>query len=266
MNINSAKLIYFSPTKTSKKVLEGIAQGLQADVIEHMDLTPPDAKAQEFAELHDELAIIGVPVYSGRVPPDAASRLKRLRANDTPAVVVVVYGNREYEDALLELKDLAVEAGFIPVAGGAFIGEHSFSNETTPIATGRPDAEDLDKARDFGTMILKKMGDIGVPGEISSLQVPGNVPYREPMKRSKISPITQEDVCTKCEQCAEVCPTGTVTVSDTVTTDQTLCILCCACVKNCPSGARVMEDPQIKKAAEWLHGNYSKRKEPEMYL
>lgn len=179
MNINSAKLVYFSPTKTTKKVVESIAQGIQVDMIEKLDLTPPEARTREFEELHDELAIIGAPVYGGRVPIDAVNRLQRLKGNDTPAIIVVVYGNREYEDALLELKDIAVEAGFKPVAAGAFIGEHSFANDTTLIANGRPDTDDLKKAGEFGKMIWKKLRDIQALDDMSPLHVPGNFPYRK---------------------------------------------------------------------------------------
>lgn len=67
----------------------------------------------------------------------------------------VMYGNREYEDALLELNNIVVEAGFQPVAGGAFIDEHSFENDSTPIAKGRPDIKDLQKATEFGRTIRK---------------------------------------------------------------------------------------------------------------
>jgi len=164
MNINSAKLVYFSPTKTTKAIVEGIAQGMHVSAIEEIDLTPPEAATQQFEEMHDGLAVIGVPVYGGRVPLDAVSRLQRLKANETPAVFVVVYGNRAYEDALLELKDLVTCAGFRPFAGGAFIGEHSFANETTPIAIGRPNVADLKKATEFGKLIRKKMSDrVGLP-------------------------------------------------------------------------------------------------------
>ena len=82
-------------------------------------------------------------MYGGRLPADAVKRLSNLKGHNTPAVIVVVYGNREYEDALLELNDLAIEAGFKPVAAGAFIGEHSYSNKDSPIAHGRPDEKDI---------------------------------------------------------------------------------------------------------------------------
>ena len=90
-----------------------------------------------------------------------------------------VYGNREYEDALLELQNIAIEAGFTPIAGAVFIGEHSFSTEGTPIAQGRPDADDLDRARSFGTMVQKKISNLESLRNVPPLAVPGNFPYRE---------------------------------------------------------------------------------------
>lgn len=266
MNIKSVKLIYFSPTKTTKQVIEGIAQGVQVDTVEHLDLTPPAAKTQEFAEMHDQFVIIGAPVYGGRVALEAVKRLHRLKANKTPAAIVVVYGNRAYEDALIELKNLTEEAGFVPVAGGAFIGEHSYSNETTPIACGRPDAADLKKAEEFGTGIRKKMRDINSFDEMPPLLVPGNFPYKERRNQPKVSPITRETLCTLCGTCATVCPTGAITVSDTVMTDPNGCIFCCSCIKNCPTQARVFEALPIKERAERLSKNCRDRKEPEIYL
>jgi ferredoxin len=269
MTIDSTKLIYFSPTGTTKKVVESIVQGIQAETVEHLNLTPPEAETRKFNDLYDELVIIGAPVYSGRLPTEAVQRLQHFKAFNTPAVVVVVYGNREYEDALLELTDLAVEAGFKPFAGGAFIGEHSFANEKTPIANGRPDEEDIKKAIEFGKMVRGKLEESHELDQMPPVKVPGNFPYKKRSnrtERSPISPSTQETLCTTCGKCATVCPVAAITVVDTVMTDQNTCILCCACVKNCPTGARVMDHPQIKPVAEWLSTKCRARKEPEMYV
>ena len=90
MNIESTGLIYFSPTQTTKKVIEGIAQGLQAASSQYFDLTFPDANAQARQEFTQDLAIIGAPVYSGRLPSVMLSRFKRIKGNGRPAVIVVV--------------------------------------------------------------------------------------------------------------------------------------------------------------------------------
>ena len=266
MEINSVRLVYFSPTGTSKRVAEAIAKGIQVSC-EHVDLTPPTARTQEFERLSDELAVIAAPVYAGRIPSEAVYRLRRISANDTPAVLVAVYGNRLYEDALVELQDLAIELGFRPVAGGAFIGEHSYSTAEVPTAHGRPDADDVEKAIEFSRKIVEKMSGICGPRDIPPLELPGNRPYREGMRDTSepVEPITKEELCIKSGKCAEVCPTSSITVSDVVTTKGDTCIWCCACVKNCPSGARVMS-PILQKASRWLNTNFSERREPETYL
>lgn len=266
MDIHSAKLIYFSPTKTTKKIVEGIARGLHAFTVMHVDLTKSEEELHNIGEVHDELAIIASPVYGGRLPVDVISRLQRLKGKNAPVVVIVVYGNRAYEDALLELRDLALTAGFKPIAAGAFIGEHSFSNEVTPLAAGRPDRDDLRKAEDFGRMIHKKLSNTMEFNEIHPLHVPGNFPYKERKLSSNISPVTKDDLCNKCEECVTVCPTAAITFNDTATTDRNACIRCCACIKICPTGARSMDDPRITQFSQWLKANCSERKEPEIYL
>ena len=268
MKFNTVKLAYFSPTKTTKTVLEGIAQGLGADAVEHLDLTLPAADTLQIDELHDELVLIGVPVYEGRVARAAVPRLRRLKANQTPAVIVVVYGNRDFEDALLELDDLAKELGFSPLAGGAFIGEHSFANETRPLANGRPDDQDIMVAREFGAKILDKITAIDSIADASQPQFPGNRPFVERNADLMVqkSATTNPDICTLCGTCALVCPVGAITIDDTVQTDVPACILCNACVKNCPTGARVVDDPQVNKIANWVSKNFQARREPMTFV
>jgi ferredoxin len=264
MNIKKIKLIYFSPTNTTKQTLEGITKGLQCNNIEHLNLTSCSTTSGGFEQLQsDELAVIGMPVYSGRLPTIAVERLKRLKADKTPTVVVVVYGNRAYDDALLELRDLASEVGFVPIAGGAFIGEHSFSNDTTPIAVGRPDMEDFAKAKAFGKKISETLLLLNQSEQIPLLKVPGNFPYK-PLKSLSEAPTTNEEDCIQCKLCMTVCPTSAIEFNGSIITNQEACIKCCACVKICPTNARVIP-LQIKPIAERLSTTYSDRKEPEFY-
>lgn len=268
MIMNSIRLLYFSPTGTTRRILEAIAEGLGVDRPEHIDLTSPGARTGRNRKIRGGLTIIGVPVYTGRVALEAVRGLEQFTANDTPAVIVVVYGNREYEDALLELQNITRELGFTPIAGAAFIGEHSFSTENTPIAQGRPDSKDLKKARDFGAMVKKKMADPGSLHEVASLVVPGNFPYRERGPSRNVSPETNESLCVRCGKCVEVCPvTAIMLKEDVVTTKNEKCTLCCACAKNCPSGARRLQDPQLTQFIRVkLSAMCSTRKEPGFFL
>lgn len=267
METKSIKLIYFSPTGTSRRVLEGIAQGIGGENVEQVDLTLPENSNQQIQAFSDELAIIGVPVYGGRLPVDVVTRFKHFRAENTLAVLIVTYGNREFDDALLELKNLAVELGFNPIAGGAFIGEHSFASKKVPIANGRPDSLDLRKAVDFGKKIQQKVNALKAANDRVELEVPGSYPYKaEGARPMEVSPVTKQDVCSICGTCARVCPTAAISINGSrVTTKVGQCIRCCACIKNCPEGARAMENETWKHITNWLNENCGARKEPQIF-
>jgi ferredoxin len=199
------------------------------------------------------------------LPVDAVKRFKQLHAHNTPAVLIVVYGNREFDDALLELKNLALELGFIPVAGGAFIGEHSFATRDIPIASGRPDSEDEKTAMDFGVRIKDKITALPSPDALMDLELPGTFPSEYNAFTMPVSPVTKEDECAECGTCVDICPTAAVSMNGSATTDSELCICCCACIKNCTTGARVWEDSKIKEITNWLNENCSTRKEPQVF-
>ncbi len=263
MKPTKVELIYYSPTGTSKKVLEEVSKGLGIKGVEHIDLTKSEAATKSHLIPAGDLAVIAVPVYGGRVPLVATQRLKTIKGNGTPAVIVTLYGNRAFEDALIELKDIATDQGFKAVAGAAFIGEHSFSTDATPIAMGRPDKGDLEKAKVFGEKVKAKIDGMEKPVEI---KVPGNKPYKERNPAAPRSPETTVETCTLCGVCAEVCPTNAIIITDKVETVKEKCTACSSCIKVCPTGARVWTNEGIKKAAVWLTTEYSKRREPEFFL
>ena len=266
MTLSSVNLVYFSPTKTTKNVVEAIGRGMGPAVLRHIDLTPPDSGSKTFADFDHEPVILGAPVYRGRLPEEAARRFSRLRGKTTPAVVVVLYGNREYEDALLELRDLSVRLGFVPIAGGAFVGEHSFQNEAFPIASGRPDSRDLEMATEFGRAVRQKMEAIENISCEEPIGVPGKSPYKDRRITSQECATTIQEVCISCGTCMDVCPTAAITLNGNILTDPKSCILCCACVKNCPTSARVMAVPRIKRVTQWLSKNCSTPKKPETFI
>ncbi len=258
-------LIYFSPTNTTRTVLEEIAKGMGKEVSTIIDMTKPANRSNQSHDLSDCLVFIGAPVYAGRIPKDAVDSFKLIRASGNPAILTVLYGNREFEDALLELKNLSIDCGFSPLAASAFIGEHSFSSENCPIALNRPDTVDLEKAFLFGKQIADLLDrDAGLDKK-NLVDVPGNFPYRDGMGPGAFSFIEVTDDCDDCGICVTACPKDAVNVADTYSIIDEKCIFCCACIKACPQEARILKEGPIKEKAKWLNENCGEPKEPEFF-
>jgi ferredoxin len=200
------------------------------------------------------------------VPLDAAEYLGTMTGHQTPAVVVVVYGNRACDDALRELSDIARAAGLLPIAAGAFIGEHSFSTAETPLAPGRPDARDIAQARAFGVRIREKLAPLNGAADAAPVRVPGHFPYRERMRLFEKPPATSDELCSRCGECVPVCPKGAIDAEDPTRTDREKCIFCCACIKICPEKARFTQDAEVLRIIERLVRTCVERREPEIFL
>jgi ferredoxin len=274
MEIESVKPVCFSPTGTTKAVVGAIARGCNAGNAEVLDITRPDAREQILHLSAHDLLIVGVPVYLGRIPALAAGWLRNLEAQDTPAVCVVLYGNRAYDDALLELGEILTARGCRPIAGAAFIGAHSFSMADTPTAQGRPDAHDLEQAAAFGQKIVKKLRNLSSPGTVPGIPFPGVHPYRmetcHPYQKGtpfwNVDFIAVSDECTQCGACAKGCPAGAIDPDNSRAIDTEQCITCCACIRHCPVGARTIKPGIVRDASVRLFTNFGGHKEPEYFI
>ena len=251
MKIEKWIIAHFSPTGGTKKVADAIAAGFHMPLVE-MDLTKADA-AVSMGENDALMAVL--PVYAGRVPQVSLERLAALKGNGPKAVAVVVYGNREFDDALLETKDALEANGFRVIAAAAFIAEHSMARS---IAAGRPDAEDEALCRQFAADVMAKADDA------ATVQVPGNAPYKE-LKPSTFHPAASES-CVKCGACAEQCPVGAIPVDDPSETRNDLCINCMRCVEACPVRSRALPDSFLTMITQMLNQNAAGYKKPVIFL
>ena len=262
----SVAAMYFSPTGTTQRVVARIAEAVSDAICPgkapaHRDFTLPRARSEPASFGEGEIVVVGVPVYAGRVPKVLLEYLGTLRGNGALAVAVVVYGNRDYDDALLELADLLESGGFLVVAAAAFIGEHSYSQA---VAQGRPDDDDLALATEFAARVSTKLSG-AVP--IEKAVVKGSRPYRElavSIDLSNAKPQTSS-ACQECKQCVDVCPMGSIDPDDVSRVDG-ICIRCNACVKTCPSGARSFSDSDYLIVKRWLESHCAQRRTPELFL
>ena len=245
---------HFSPTGTTVKVARAVAEGSGCSVRE-VDLS---ASVTPAAIGSDEILLVAVPVFGGRVPTVALERLSALKGSGQPAVAVAVFGNRAFEDSLLELKDTLEANGFHVVAAGAFVAEHSIVRS---IAAGRPDAHDLEIAKTFGANVMQKLSD----GDLTSVQVPGNPAYREKVGGTSPHPVAGE-ACVSCGTCAKSCPLGAITLEKPRETDGSKCINCMRCVSVCPTNARSLPDAMRAAAEGMLKQVASGPTQPEMFL
>jgi len=265
--------MYFSATGTTKKVVSGLAKKISENMgkeltVNSLDFTLPGVRLKPVSFTEDDIVIIGVPVYAGRVPNVLLNYLNSITGNGALAIPVVVYGNRNYDDALIELKDILEFNGFKVIAGGAFIGEHSFS---ITLAKDRPDEKDMVIVSDFADQIHAKLT---AQGERQAVVIKGHQPYRKhympknkdgsPADIRKVVPKTNSD-CINCKLCVDVCPMGSIDAED-VSKLNGICIKCGACIKKCPTQAKYYDDVNYLRHKLELEIEFIARSEPELFI
>lgn len=253
--MNNIHLIYFSPALSTRKVMREIGKNMGNSVKEY-DITMGLSEPLNID--NEDLVVFSVPVYAGRVPSLAAKAFENIKGNKTPAVLVCVYGNRDYDDALLELKNISQENGFVPIAAGAFIARHSiFPN----VAIGRPDNDDNTVIADFSEKCYKKFLEKDFPEQLT---VKGNFPYRE---HGKIPLIPKGDsACNKCGTCVKQCPVGAIPAENPKKTDKELCISCARCITLCPEKSRKFRGLLYSLVRRKFEKKCAARKETETFF
>lgn len=261
MNISKVHLVYFSATFTTRKVVRGIGSVIGGETVEH-DITCGGPSSDVLISGCDEVLVVGVPVYAGRVPVQAAAALKSFRGDGTSAILVCVYGNRDYDDALVELQDIVEAAGFKAVAAGAFIGRHCIFPK---VAADRPDAADMRVVDSFAARCACMLAGLADVSSLPRLAVKGNRPYKQG-GASTFSPVGDPSLCDGCQTCVRQCPVGAIPSDNPCTTDSAACIACGRCIVVCHTGSRAFRGDAYKGFEAKFVAAFSSRREPEVFF
>lgn len=243
--------IVFSPTGGTQNVADIIARAWGGNAAK-IDLSDSKTDFTKCEIKKDDMVLIAMPSFGGRAPAIAIERLKKISGNGAKCTIVCVYGNRAYEDTLVEMEDAAKESGFRVAAAVAAVAEHSIMPQ---YAAGRPDASDEAQLSDFAVRILHKDGDVA--------SIPGNRPYKKGGGAGLVPKVTKD--CAKCGVCAKSCPVDAIN-PDSLVADSKKCISCMRCVKLCSHDARKVNSAMVSVAALAIKKACSVRKENELFL
>lgn len=249
--------ITFSPTGGTQKAADLFTQALQQEAT-LIDLCDSSINFGQYSFTPDDICVVAVPAYGGRVPAIAVDRLNQMKGGSAKTILMAVYGNRHYDDTLLELKEVLEADGFHCIAAVAALAEHSIIRQ---FAAGRPDDEDAKELSGFAGKVksLLESGNI-----TETLTVPGNTPYKEyngiPMKPKA------GKKCNDCGICAEECPVNAIPADKPSETDESKCISCMRCISVCPNQARGLNKLMLAGVAQKLKKACSERKPNELYI
>ena len=248
--------IIFSPTGGTKKVADLFANAFADDYVE-IDLTDVGFAGFSFGE--NDICIVSVPSFGGRVPALTAERMAKLQGNGAKVILIAVYGNREFEDTLVEMQDIMENAGFKAVAGIAALAEHSIVRS---FAAGRPDDNDAKVLAGFADQVKAKFAnEERIAGKLA---IPGNRPYKEVGAFPSKPKLT--DACVKCGLCVKMCPVQAIPEDLSVSMDEEKCISCMRCGSVCPVNARQVAQPVIDFLTEKLSVGAKGYKENQLFL
>ena len=267
--------VFFSPTGTTRKTCLRVAQTV-SDLLQlplaAEDITRPEKRRTPLAFGPEDIVVIALPTYAGRLPNLLLPYLETLRGDRTPAVPLVLFGNRSPDDSLPELGLLLEAQGFWLMAAAAFVGEHAFSRE---LGAGRPDRRDMRKIDAFAEAAAQKLRD-GAPRR-SLWELLGEAerplkPYYTPRDRRgnpinilKVKPRVDPAKCLHCGRCVTLCPMGSIRAEELPQIGG-VCIKCGACEKGCPAGAVYFDDPGYLYHRSELEAQYARRAPVQTYL
>lgn len=245
--------VCFSATGRAKAVAENSLLRAEGEK-EFVDLSDPNMPRREFTK--DDLCLVTVSVYGGRVPAPARANMRKLAGNGAAAFLLAVYGNRAVDDTLIEMGDILREQGFVVVGAAEAVAQHSIA---TDVASDRPNRQDKEQVRGYFAATLSRLREAGKDPDFTPRKfMEGkkvNLPGKRPYVKASALPVRPAagKACTFCGLCRQKCPAGAIPLENPRETDKTKCITCMRCVEICPVGARQLPSMLLKVAKPVLN-------------
>jgi ferredoxin len=276
--VNSVQSLYFSPTGSTRRIVEAIAEGTGVPSLATTSVTTPQDRDSFSGQIDGDLLIVGVPVYTGRIPSFVLSPLSRVDGAGRWALPVAVCGNVRMGTCLAELCAVLKRQGFTIPAAGNFVAQHSFACEEFPIAEARPDQDDLRQAAEFGRRVAGRIAEGAeditcVYGRFlyirmyvsGGTEATGFVSMPERHRPTIRVSEHNTDLCDDCGNCVDVCPTGSIDPESYLIEDET-CIRCFACTSVCTSEAKTKIVQPVEQLATWFTHRSTERGEPLLFF
>ncbi len=252
-------------TETGRYLADSLGVPFESD-----DFTKPadHTAMRNFSE--GDLVIFGTPTYAGRIPNKILPFVQTLfQGNGAFALPMVTFGNRSFDNSLVELAEELKKNNFHILAAGACACKHAFAQ----IGNGRPNSDDEKHREAFCAAVADKVFTASQP--LPEIAIKGNsdltgyyVPLGldgQPAKFLKAKPVTDPAKCDSCGTCADLCPMGSIEKEEPANVPG-ICIKCHACVTHCHAGAKSFTDPAFLSHKAMLEEKYQRPAVSEFFL
>jgi flavodoxin/NAD-dependent dihydropyrimidine dehydrogenase PreA subunit len=239
-------IICFSQTGNTLKVAECIQDGIQ-EVTDSCELKKLEEVNKDELSNYD-LVGLGCPVFYFREPFHVSDFIEGLPDLKGKQWFVFCSHGSVLGLTLISLAERLEEKGILVIGS-----HHTYADGTLPfypyptVTTGHPDDKDLEEARVFGKSIAQcslavAKGDTGCivkPAPVTEDWVPQEAAMltREFMDQAMPRLSIDDDKCTMCGECQDVCPVQGIDIEAEPRRIQDPCIYCWYCAKLCPTCA-----------------------------
>lgn len=268
MKISKIRAIYFSGTGNTGRCVAALSEqlGKLLEVpYEMVSIAPQAARIKKFEFAEDELAIVAVPTYDGRVPKFLLPFFEtQIQGNKTATIGLCTYGNQDFGNTLIELRELLSSKDMTTISAGAIVSQHVLAPE---VGTRRPNPMDMQRIYNLAKFTADKVKNLdSLPTE--PLKVPGTLPlgpyvsprdrFGYPVNIGKSRPKTDPAHKETAAVCAKVCPVGAIAPDGIQIPGP--CMHCGFCFKVSAPGAKFYGDENMVSYRKELVAGFQKPK------